>query len=141
MVDAYRQPYIPFYLTTREFFELVRSRLAPGGVVMINVGHPERSDRLEQVLSTTLATAFAHVARDPVKPVSTMLLASSRPISAATLRAGAAGLPSELAAVARQAARRLAPSLTGGDVYTDDRAPVEWLIDESIVSYAAGEGG
>jgi predicted membrane-bound spermidine synthase len=30
-VDAYRQPYIPFYLTTREFFELVRDRLAPGG--------------------------------------------------------------------------------------------------------------
>ena len=29
-VDAYRQPYIPFYLTTREFFETVRDRLAPG---------------------------------------------------------------------------------------------------------------
>ena len=28
-VDAYRQPYIPFYLTTREFFELVRERLNP----------------------------------------------------------------------------------------------------------------
>ena len=26
-VDAYRQPYIPFYLTTREFFELVRERV------------------------------------------------------------------------------------------------------------------
>ena len=31
-VDAYRQPYIPFYLTTREFFELARDRLSPGGV-------------------------------------------------------------------------------------------------------------
>ena len=30
-VDAYRQPYIPFYLTTREFFTLVRDRLRPGG--------------------------------------------------------------------------------------------------------------
>ena len=29
-VDAYRQPYIPFYLTTREFFALVRDRLRPG---------------------------------------------------------------------------------------------------------------
>ena len=28
-VDAYRQPYIPFYLTTVEFFETVRDRLAP----------------------------------------------------------------------------------------------------------------
>ncbi len=25
-VDAYRQPYIPFYLTTKEFFELVPHR-------------------------------------------------------------------------------------------------------------------
>ena len=40
-LDTYRQPYIPFYLATREFFELARDRLAPGGVVVINVGHPE----------------------------------------------------------------------------------------------------
>ena len=31
-LDTYRQPYIPFYLSTREFFELARDRLAPGGV-------------------------------------------------------------------------------------------------------------
>jgi hypothetical protein len=24
-------------------------------------------------------------------------------------------------------------------VYTDDKAPVEWLIDKSIVDYAAGD--
>ena len=29
-VDAYRQPYIPFYLATREFFATVRRKLAPG---------------------------------------------------------------------------------------------------------------
>ncbi|MCB0831088.1 MAG: fused MFS/spermidine synthase, partial [Solirubrobacterales bacterium] len=38
MVDAYHQPYIPFYMATKEFFELVRDRLRPGGVVLINVG-------------------------------------------------------------------------------------------------------
>jgi hypothetical protein len=26
----------------------------------------------------------------------------------------------------------------GGEAYSDDRAPVEWLIDKSIVNYAAG---
>ena len=36
-------------------------------------------------------------------------------------------------------AARLAPSLPGGTVFTDDKAPVEWLIDRSIVAYAAGE--
>jgi hypothetical protein len=31
----------------------------------------------------------------------------------------------------------LTPRLRGGRVYTDDKAPVEWLIDKSIVEYAA----
>ena len=35
---------------------------------------------------------------------------------------------------------RIAPRLRGGTVYTDDRAPVEWLVDKSIVEYAAGGG-
>ena len=49
-VDAYRQPYIPFYLTTKEFFTEVSDHLTPRGVVIINVGHPEGSDALEKVL-------------------------------------------------------------------------------------------
>ena len=36
-VDAYHQPYVPFYLATREFFQLVRERLEPGGIVALNV--------------------------------------------------------------------------------------------------------
>jgi hypothetical protein len=35
-------------------------------------------------------------------------------------------------------AARLGPGLRGGSVYTDDRAPVEWLTDLSILRYAAG---
>jgi hypothetical protein len=38
---------------------------------------------------------------------------------------------------ALEAADRLAPYLKGGRVYTDDKAPVEWLIDASIVEVAA----
>jgi hypothetical protein len=48
------------------------------------------------------------------------------------------GLPAGLRATALLAAGRLEGPLRGGDVYTDDRAPVEWLIDKSIVDYAAG---
>ena len=44
-VDAYRQPYIPFYLATKEFFRLAKQRLNPGGMVIVNVGHPEQSQR------------------------------------------------------------------------------------------------
>jgi spermidine synthase len=136
-VDAYRQPYIPFYLTTEEFFRLVRDRLAPGGVVAINIGHPSGSDRLEKVLTATVHTSFANVVRDPVEDVNTVLLASNGPLSAARLETAALSMPPELRAVADAASRRMAPGLAGGSVYTDDRAPVEWLVDESIVAYAA----
>jgi spermidine synthase len=140
VVDAYRQPYIPFYLATREFFQLCRDRLAPGGMVIINIGHPEGEDRLEKVLSATMAEAFANVLRDPIEDTNTLVMASEGPMSAARLRDSVPRLPPGLRSTARSAAARIGPRLEGGSVYTDDRAPVEWLIDKSIVRYAAGAG-
>jgi spermidine synthase len=139
MVDAYRQPYIPFYLATREFFELARERLAPGGVVVVNVGHPEGSGELERVLGRTLAAAFPTVLRHPIESTNTLLVASEAPLSAGRLRASAAGLEPPLRELALDAAAVLAPRLAGGEVYTDDRAPVEWLVDSSLLEYANGE--
>jgi hypothetical protein len=46
-------------------------------------------------------------------------------------------LPPDLRPLARGTVARLGPALQGGEVFTDDRAPVEWLIDKSIVDYAA----
>lgn len=141
-VDAYRQPYIPFYLTTKEFFALARSRLRPGGVVIVNAGHPENSDALERVLAATLASVFPTVLRDPAKDVNTLLLATMSGASGARLEANTPGLPRALRPLALAAARRAGPPLAGGRVYTDDVAPVEWLIDASIVEVAArGERG
>jgi spermidine synthase len=139
-LDTYRQPYIPFYLTTREFFQLAHDRLNPGGAVLINVGHPESSDRLEKVLTATLQTVFAHVVRDPVKRENTILVASDTPPSRDTLLRAAEDVPPDLRQLALNASGRLAPGLRGGPVYTDDHAPVEWLVDKSIV-HAAADGG
>jgi spermidine synthase len=116
LIDAYRQPYIPFYLVTREFFELAESRLRPGGVVVINVGHPEGHDELERALAATMRAVFTSVQRDSSEPTNTQLVATNgRPLPG------------------------LEPALRGGDVYTDDRAPVEWLVDRSLLEYAAGD--
>ncbi len=137
VVDAYRQPYIPFYLATKEFFALARARLRPGGMVIINVGHPERSSRLERVLGATMAAVFPTVVRDPSQPTNTMLVGSDGPVTAPRLARSAPGLPPELRPIAAATAARLAPRLSGGRVYTDDVAPVEWLVDSSIVQVAA----
>ena len=139
MVDAYRQPYIPFYLTTREFFELARQRLAPGGVTIVNVGHPEGGEELERVLGRTMAAVFPRVMRHPIEPTNTLLLAGDGQLSAARLRRNARTLPPPLRPLALEAAAALAPRLPGGRVYTDDRAPVEWLVDASLLKYANDE--
>ncbi len=136
MVDAYRQPYIPFYLTTREFFELARERLAPGGLVVVNVGHPEGSEELERVLGRTMAAALPRVLRYPIEPTNTLLVAGEGGFSPARLRRNAEALPAPLRPLARGAAAALAPRLPGGEVFTDDRAPVEWLVDSSLLEYA-----
>ena len=137
LVDAYRQPYIPFYLATQEFFDVVKERLAPGGTVAINVGHPEQSDRLEKVLSATLAASFGagRVWRDPVDDTNTMVLGTTSDGNPAD-RLREAAMPAEAGAVANAAADRLAEGLRGGTVYTDDRAPVEWLVDASLAQVA-----
>lgn len=137
LVDAYRQPYIPFYLVTREFFELARSRLVPGGVLLVNVGHPERSDALERVLGATMDAVFGAVLRDPAEPTNTLLIGTDAQASAGRLLTAVPRLPVDLRPRARQAAQRIGPRLDGSTVYTDDKAPVEWLIDASIVQVSA----
>ena len=143
LVDAYRQPYIPFYLSTVEFFELARDRLNPGGVVLVNAGHPEGNDDLEKVLSATLAEVFGTVLRDPAEPTNTLLIATDAPgASGARLLRNAERMPAELRPTATRTAGLIDDRLKGGTVYTDDKAPVEWLIDSSIIEVAArGERG
>jgi spermidine synthase len=139
MVDAYRQPYIPFYLITGEFFELCRDRMTAGGALVVNIGHPEGDEELEKVATATLRRAFPHVMRDETEENNTLLIASEREPSAARLARAAQRMPAELGRVGAEVAAQLEAPLAGGEAYSDDRAPVEWLIDRSIVEYAAGE--
>jgi spermidine synthase len=139
-LDAYRQPYIPFYLVTREFFALVRAHLREGGTIIVNVGHIPGSNALEKVVTATLRAVFPYVMRDAVSGDNSLVMASTRPLLTSRLVAvaRAGSLPPDLDAVAWTVASDLGPGLRGGAVYTDDRAPVEWLTDLSIIRYAAG---
>ena len=136
VVDAYHQPYIPFYLATKEFFELVGERLSPGGVVVVNVGHVEGDDDVERVVGRTMAAAFDTVLRDPVESTNTLLLGTDAPAGGAPLRRAAQRMHGKLADLAAADAARIGPRLAGGEVFTDDRAPVEWLTDRQLIGYA-----
>lgn len=159
LVDAYRQPYIPFHLSTKEFFALAKDRLAPGGVVIVNVGHPEGDYELEEVLGATMrAAGLKHVVRDQAQTLNTQLVARAQPFAAAGLlpsyeqrrdevRARTVSEPAALTAdratldaTAVETAARVEPARLGGRVYTDDKAPVELLIDGSLAKVAVSGG-
>ena len=138
LVDAYRQPYIPFYLTTREFFDAVRDHLTPGGTVAINVGHPPQSDRLEKVLRATLRASFGadRVWRDPVDDTNTMVLGTTSAADPADRLLASADAGRGRRRGEPRPRTDWSPGLRGGTVYTDDRAPVEWLVDTSLAQVA-----
>jgi spermidine synthase len=137
-LDAYRQPYIPFYLVTQQFFASARAHLRPGGTFIVNVGHLPGSDSLERVVTATLRSVFPYVARDHVSSENSLLVASTAPLSGDAMLAAHGQVPLALQGLLASTSGRLGPTLTGGSVYTDDKAPVEWLTDLSILRYAAG---
>src|SRR5262249_14507295 len=58
LVDAYRGRFVPFHLTTREFYSVVKGKLKPGGVVAQNID-PETLNTPDVV--ATMKAAFQHV--------------------------------------------------------------------------------
>ena len=134
-LDAFRQPYIPFYLTTQEFWRLAQERLNPGGMVMANVGTVPGSERLPAAIAGTMATVFpaSTLARRRLQRDRGRL---PRPVSPASC---APVWPRRRPRCSRRRSwRRLKPSRPSNDPLTDDRAPVEWLTDQLIVRYASG---
>jgi hypothetical protein len=140
VVDAYHQPYVPFYLATREFFRVVRERLAPGGIVALNVAAVPDDKRLVRAIGTTLAAELPQVLEWPALRFNTIVLGLTETLAAdeigRRLRAG----PADLAPLRELLARGARPLEASGRPWTDDRAPVEWLTDRMIVAYAARGG-
>jgi len=84
-----------------------------------------------------MAAAFPRVLRDPIADTNTLLIGGGPGISAARLEAVATELPFDLRPIALAAAARLAPRCRRRGVHRD-HAPVEWLIDDSLLEYAGG---
>jgi spermidine synthase len=61
LIDAYKQPYIPFHLTTQEFFTEVKNHLNPQGLVTINVGSTKGDSEILLMIQNTMKHVFKHV--------------------------------------------------------------------------------
>ena len=132
-VDAYHQPYVPFYLATREFFELVRSRLAPGGVLALNVATVPGDEQLVDGIAGTVASVFPETRIWPALRFNHFVIGLTRPLGAVR--------PIPVPLLGKLLERQLSdPVAPAAKPWTDDRAPVEWVTDRMILRYAA-EGG
>lgn len=139
-IDAFQQPYIPFQLTTKEFFEEIRAHLSPTGVVCLNTGHTRTDYRLVQAFVNTLHQVFPSVYIFNVPDTfNTEVMATVSPTSLDTFRANLqqaapGSLMSTVAAEVLPVAQAAQPE-AGGIVFTDDRAPIEQLTDQLLLSY------
>jgi SAM-dependent methyltransferase len=140
VVDAYHQPYIPFYLATEEFFRLARDRLRPGGALALNVAVVPGDERLSEAIGSTLLAAFPQVWRWKPLRFNALVLALDRPVSRRILAERVAAAPREVGALLSPFRRDVEEARATAEPLTDDRAPVEWLTDRMIIDFVARGG-
>jgi spermidine synthase len=133
LIDAYRGPFVPFHLMTKEFYEVVKSHLTEGGVVVQNI---EPTTMLFDSATKTIQAVFPNVefylgqgnvvtiAYDgPKRPLADIKAAAAERQKALKLRYDLTKLMEER--------RELSPEVgtisPDAKVLTDDFAPVEAL--------------
>lgn len=144
-IDAYKVPYIPWHLTTQEFFSEVKAHLDEDGVVAMNVGRVPNDRRLIDAITATLLNVFPTVhAIDVPGSLNTILIATVQPTTADNIRANweqmDAGADPLLMAAVETAVNNLVPISPSDIIFTDERAPVETIIDSLVIRYLLQEG-
>ncbi len=144
-VDAYRLPYIPWHLTTQEFFREARAHLTDRGVLVINVGRTQTDRSLVEAMTATLMTVFATVhAMDVPGTFNTILAATLQPTAADNLAQNLAlldpGGPRMLGDALTYAQAALRPTVASDTIFTDDHAPVEMLTNRIVIDYVLSGG-
>ena len=141
-VDAYRLPYIPWHLTTREFFEEVRAHLEPQGALAINVGRTFTDRRLIEAMAGTLESVFPSVyVIDVPDTFNSVLVATVQPTQPTNLAENYElirndpAIHSLLKDVLGRTILNLQPTPASTVVFTDDKAPVEALTNSIVIRF------
>jgi len=138
IVDAYsRELYIPYELSTEQFFALAAAHLRPGGIVALNVNAVSPQSLLLRSMTRTLHAVFPYTYVAKVPGAFNYLIAGSdRPLDPARLHASGA-LPSLLAPLGSAIAAAWHPSAgTGGWLLTDNRSPIDYLTNLELLRAA-----
>src|SRR5512147_1266493 len=139
-VDAYRPPYIPAHMTTQEFFEIVRSHLTDDGVLVINSASVPGDQRLIDGLATTMNTVFPSIYTvDIPGSLNTMIFATKQKTQPENFAINLLSLSQDpnvhplLIASMQTAFSSLKSDYDKTTVFTDDHAPIEWIVNDMVV--------
>jgi len=146
-IDAYRPPYIPPHMTTLEFFTICASHLTDDGVLTLNVGSVPGDRRLIDGLATTMAQIFSTVhVMDIPGTLNTMLFATKQPTTAEDFAANMTRLAKDttlnplLITTMATTYANMKPGYDTTTVFTDDLAPIEWIVNNMVVSFVLKGG-
>jgi len=146
-IDAYRPPYIPPHMTTLEFFEISASHLTEAGVLTLNVGSVPGDRRLIDGLATTLAVLFPSVhIMDIPGTLNTMIFATKQPTTSANFSANLTRLAQDtnlnplLVTTMTSTFANLKEGYETTTVFTDDLAPIEWIVNGMVINFVLKGG-
>lgn len=135
-IDAYQQPYVPFQLTTKEFFQTVRDHLTPTGTTVINAGRTNSDFRLVEALAQTMHSVFPNVyIIDTQRFENSLIIGTNARTSLSNFAVNAKNLTNPIledVANTAIATGNIREEHSSTVWFTDDRAPVEQLIDAII---------
>jgi spermidine synthase len=146
-VDAYRPPYIPPQMTTQEFFQIAASHLTDNGVLTLNSASVPGDRRLINGLATTMGTIFPSIYTvDIPGSLNTMIFATKQKtvpenlaVNLVTLSQNPSVNPLLIAAM-QVAFANLKTSYETTTVFTDDHAPIEWIVNDMVIRFIVGGG-
>jgi spermidine synthase len=141
-IDAYRPPYIPWQLTTLEFFLEVRGKMTADGVVVLNIVRVGDNRQVVNSLVMTLKQVFPTVmVTDIPGYFNSIVFASVQSTDVLSVvnnfqcLAQKSSTPQVVLDVLTTTLINIQPEPTDGIIYTDDRAPVEWQTNQMLLDF------
>ncbi len=141
-LDAYRPPYIPWHLSTREFFQTVYDHLEDDGVMAINVGRSPQDRRLVDGLVGTISSVFPSVyVMDIPDTFNTMIYATAQPTTLDNLYQNYVSIQARqdvhplLKATLERLIVNMRETPASDTIFTDDWAPIEWITNQMVLNF------
>lgn len=141
-LDAYRPPYIPWHLTTLEFFQIVQEHLTEDGAVAINVGRAPEDRRLIDAMVGTLTQVFPSIyVMDIPETFNSIIYATQQPTAVENVYLNLFELSENqyvhplLIEALQITALNLKPIPESSTVFTDDLAPIEWITNNMVLRF------